>query len=402
MLAADAAGVLAGPSLPSHLYLHVPFCRSKCAYCDFGSVAGAGAETVFAVFSGMQAEVRRWASASLPGVIETVYVGGGTPSLHPAQTSSLLSHVFRDLPVRSGAEVTAEANPESLTTTALDALRYGGVNRVSIGVQSFDDAVLRLLGRCHDSKLAAEACARVVDSGLELSLDLICGVPGQTEASWLASLDRAISTGAKHVSVYPLAVEEGTPLAVAVDGGLVPEPDPDVAASMLEIAADVLGEAGLPRYEVANYAAPGHEARHNCAYWTGRSYIGIGPGAHGMLDADTARTIGMLPPDAGDVARVRYGEARDVDAWLAGTSADVELLTLAEALREDVMLGLRLVRGVAVSLVERAGLARVLESLAEDGLVEREGSGETARWRTTRRGWLLGNEVFGRVWSGDE
>jgi oxygen-independent coproporphyrinogen III oxidase len=268
-----------------------------------------------------------------------------------------------------------------------------------VGVQAFDDGVLRLLGRAHDSHQARTALAFVRESGAELSVDLICGVPGQSLASWTESLEQALDAGARHLSIYPLAIEEGTPLAAAISGGIVAEPDPDVAAEMMLLAEARLAMSGIARYEVANYAAPGHESRHNTAYWTGSPYVGIGPGAHGMLTPQTARTLGMYlgDPIADDVARIRYSNADGLQAWLTGAPHEIERLSAAEVAREDVMLGLRLTRGVRASQVLEAGIEPVLESLAADGLVEvAEG-----RWRTTQRGWLLGNQVFGRVWAGE-
>ena len=170
---------------------------------------------------------------------------------------------------------------------------------------------------------------------------------------------------------------------------------------MMIAAEERLRIDGMERYEVANYARPGHESRHNLAYWSGRSYIGVGPAAHGMLDAETAAIVGLCQECDSDVARVRYAERADIDAWLTGVRAETEMLTAAETRREDVMLGLRLTRGVPTQQVEEAGVTHVLESLAERGLVElAEGAGES-RWRTTRSGWLLGNEVFGEVWNSD-
>jgi oxygen-independent coproporphyrinogen-3 oxidase len=385
----------AAPGLPAHFYLHVPFCRSKCAYCDFASVAGADPQSVYATFLGMEAELRRWGASGLPGVVETVYVGGGTPSLHIPQVASLLDAALRELPIRSGAETTVEANPDSLSPAGLRALTASGASRISLGVQAFDDEVLRFLGRPHDARGARAALALVVDAGIEVSVDLMCGIPGQSMASWRESLAEAVEGGARHVSVYPLAVEEGTPLAAAVDAGLAPEPDPDVAAEMMELATDVLGAAGIERYEIANHAARGHRSRHNTAYWTGRSYAGIGPGAHGMLDAATAAAVGYDPPPG--AGRLRYAQPADIETWLFDSEPSEEWLTPAQAAREDVMLRLRLVEGVPAAQADRAGSTGALEALAADGLVEcRAGN-----WVLTDRGWLLGNEVFARVWLGD-
>jgi coproporphyrinogen III oxidase-like Fe-S oxidoreductase len=238
-------------------------------------------------------------------------------------------------------------------------------------------------------------------SGLRFSVDVMCGIPGQTLESWRETLDGAVATGAGHVSAYPLSVEEGTPLYVRVRKGDLPAPDPDAAADMMLLAEDVLGCAGIARYEVASYARPGEESRHNTRYWTGGAYVGVGPSAASMLPAEDfariAATEGWETPPA-DGARARFTRSPNVEAYVyepVGPPADVEYLTTEETRREDVMLGLRLTRGVTAGQVEEAGLTAVLEGLAADGLVE----SVEDRWRTTRRGWLLGNEVFGRVWS---
>jgi oxygen-independent coproporphyrinogen-3 oxidase len=393
----DEFGEVGGPELPEHFYFHVPFCRSKCSYCDFCSITDADPQVVFATFAAMAAEVHAWSISALPGLVETVYVGGGTPSLHAPAVGRLIESVRAELALRGDAEITVEANPDSLSSVALETLLEGGANRISVGAQAFDDGVLRLLGRAHDASTARRALSLVAEAGVELSVDLICGVPGQSMASWVETLEEALDCGARHVSVYPLSIEEGTPLSAAVSGGLVPEPDPDLAAEMMLAAEARLAQDGILRYEVANYAAPGHESRHNLAYWSGKAYSGTGPGAHGMVEPQTARTLGIYVPvsPAPDVARVRYANQSDVQRWLIGAPPRVELLGAKEAMREDVMLGMRLVHGVRAAQVEEAGLAEELASLAADGLVELAGG----RWRTTQRGWLLGNEVFGRIWA---
>lgn len=398
-------GGLLGPSLPAHLYIHVPFCASKCAYCDFTSVSGASDDIVTAVFTGIRTQLRRWETTGLGGVLDTIYVGGGTPSRHPDEVVRVLGYVHKHFVVRGGAEITVEANPDSLTPAVVRQFASAGVSRISVGVQSFDDSVLRILGRRHDAQAAWEACRAVRDAGLDLSVDLICGVPGQTITSWSETLTRAAATGACHASVYPLSIEDGTPLQVAVDTGLLDAPDPDEAADMMILAEATLGYYALGRYEVANYAeGRAYESRHNTAYWSGRTYMGVGPGAHGMLDAQTARVVSLLDPGDETTARVRYANVDDIEEWLVGHGDSLEMLTAVEATREDIMLGMRLVRGVALSRVEAAGLGEVLTQLASDGLVELvsdEISKPGPNWRTTQRGWLLGNEVFSRIWAGE-
>jgi oxygen-independent coproporphyrinogen-3 oxidase len=399
----DITTDLFGPHLPAHLYVHVPFCASKCDYCDFASVAGADADFVEVVFAGIRTQITTWSRSGLDGVIETIYFGGGTPSLHPEQVLRTLAHIRESLIIHPNAEITVEANPDSLSGSVAKAFAEQGVTRVSVGVQSFDDRVLRMLGRRHDSVSAGRACQAVIDAGMALSVDLMCGIPGQTITSWSETLARAAATGAHHASVYPLTIEDKTPMSVAVSAGLLPEPNSDDAADMMVLAEATLGYHGLARYEVANYAeSRAYESRHNTAYWTGRPYAGLGPGAHGMLDAATARAVGLLSGAESDVARVRYGNAATIADWLVGQGDSVETLTHQEVLREDVMLGMRLTRGVRVKDVASAGLDDVMASLERDGLVERSDTPpDGARWRTTRRGWLLGNEAFRRIWLGE-
>lgn len=389
--------VQAGAALPSHLYVHVPFCASKCDYCDFASVAGAHPDTVELVFAGIRSELTAWSRAGLPGVLDTVYVGGGTPSLHPDHVSALIEFITETFIVRSDAEITVEANPDSVDPGTVAQLRAAGATRMSLGVQSMSDSDLRLLGRRHDARAARIACDVIVDEGLDLSVDLMCGIPGQTVDAWIRSLDAAVATGAVHVSVYPLSIEDGTALQVAVDNGLVPAVDEDAAASMMEIAEESLARRGFERYEVANYAAHARfRSRHNRAYWTGRQYMGVGPGAHGMVDGGVGCAVGLVHSVPHD-SRVRFWAAGDVDRWLMGDGGGIEILTPREAAREDAMLGMRIREGIADELARRAGVRDVLTELAaRDLVVYRD-----RRWTCTPRGWLLGNEVFSAVWGGE-
>jgi len=401
----DFEGALAGPQLPAHLYVHIPFCRTKCSYCDFHSTDDISPINIEMVVRGIEAEIVRWHNASLPGVLETVYFGGGTPTIIAGGLVRLVSFALERFPLRAAAEITVEANPDSVTPLLVEALAAAGVTRVSLGVQSFSPTELAMLGRVHTATEALTAARTILNSGLDLSLDLMCAIPGQTNASWTASLEQALSIGAQHVSVYPLTLEDGTPLQVACDSGLVAAPDPDVAAEMMIIAEELLAASGLARYEVANFAAKGHEARHNVAYWTGRSYMACGPAAHSMLDAATALSLGLLTRSQvdGGAARVRSAAPADFEEWMTSGEVELEVLSTDEVAREDVMLGLRLVRGVSAARVTAARLDSVMEDLERLALVERfiGGPASEQRWRTTRRGWLLGNEVYGRIWAGE-
>jgi oxygen-independent coproporphyrinogen-3 oxidase len=386
------------PALPEHLYVHVPLCRTKCAYCDFFSVSEADLPlTIDALTGALVEQTLAWAERGLAlRPLQTLYVGGGTPSMLGPALAGLVDAIGTHVGFAPGAEVTVEANPDSLDDSLVALLAEAGVTRVSLGVQSFHDDVLHLLGRAHDATRALAAARSVRDWNLDLSVDLMCGIPGQSMGSWLSSVELAIGTGAGHVSVYPLSLESGTPLAAEVLLGRFAEPDPDIAADMMIAAGELLALEGFKRYEIANYAKPGAESRHNTAYWTGKEYLAVGPGAHGMLSADTARTAGFIVP--AEAARVRYAIACELQSGLQLVPrVDVETLTADETMREDVMLGLRLTRGVPDALVERAGVSGVLGRLEGTGLVERAGS----HWRLTEGGWLLGNEVFGEVWAGE-
>jgi oxygen-independent coproporphyrinogen-3 oxidase len=380
--------------LPRHLYVHVPFCASRCDYCDFYSSTDFSGGAVDRTFAAIRDSISGWGGLGLPGAVDTVYFGGGTPSVVARHVADALDHIRATLPLAATAEITAEANPDSLNSDIVAVFTDAGFNRLSLGVQSFDDCVLQVLGRRHDGAAARVALRRAVASGMRVSVDLICGVPGQDARSWRSSVLLAAASGADHVSVYPLSIESTTPMGACMAAGALEAPDADRAADMMLDAERLLGEHGFDRYEVANYAAGAQaRSRHNLAYWTGVSYLGIGPGAHGMLDPATAAAAGLVGADC-EFGRVRYANREPGLDSSGCTQPGIELLTLAEAAREDVMLGLRLVDGVSDDLVGAAGVSQVLENLAEDGLVEHV----NGAWRTTERGWLLGNEVFARVW----
>lgn len=405
------------------LYLHVPFCASKCDYCDFCSQpadvtvpappewrangVGASSPNVTLAEAYVAATLRRLDELGRCGLladVPTVYVGGGTPTLLGDALEALVGGARRIARIRPDAEVSVEANPDSLASCDLDALLRAGVTRVSLGVQSFDDAVLAWLGRRHDAARALEAAAALRDSGVDFSVDLMCGVPGQSMDSLVSSVERAIETGAGHVSVYPLSVEDETPLGRRVASGRENEPDPDVAAEHMIRAAGVLESAGLHRYEVASYAKEGRWCRHNIRYWTGGAYLGVGPSASSMLPG---RLASRLPANPGAErlpggARVRFAFHETLEAFMRVEStrapADIEVLSPQDAVIEDAMLGMRLTEGIPDSLAERAGVLRVLRDLRAAGLVQHS----DGRWIATSQGWLLGNEIFGAIWAGGQ
>lgn len=357
------------------LYLHVPFCASKCAYCDFRSEAAARDDVrMDAYLERMVLDIRRASREGLLGSLETVYIGGGTPShLGMARLSQLLYTLSLSMHLTPEVECTMEANPESLDERMVRDLYALGVTRISLGVQSFDDAVLRALGRPHDAAGANRAVEAVKTRFENFSIDLMCGIPGQSAEALASSVETAVRLGVPHVSVYPLSIEEGTPFARRLDAGLMSEPDAEAAAEHMELAAGILEAAGYERYEVASYAKPGFACRHNIAYWTGVPYLGLGEGAVGMRQTSDRRE--------------RF-EGEDV----------LETLDARQMLAEDLMLGMRMACGVGEADVEAADLAldgcrMTFADMETLGLVEKRGG----RFRPTRLGWLCGNEIYGRV-----
>ncbi|MBN1641412.1 MAG: radical SAM family heme chaperone HemW [Anaerolineae bacterium] len=375
------------------LYVHVPFCRHKCAYCDF--VSYAGLESLHAPYLAAVREEMAWARAA---VVEagaragTLYVGGGTPTVLPAEDlAALIGAARASFGLDADAEVTVEANPGTVSQATLRALRAAGVNRLSLGVQSFHDHVLGLLGRVHDAAEARDAVRAARDAGIEnLSLDLMFGLPGQTMSGWREDVRQALALAPAHLSLYALTVEAGTPLAAWIDAGTLPAPDEDLAAEMYEWAEGALGQAGLVHYEISNWALPGCACRHNLVYWRNEPYLGLGAGAHSWWDG--VRRANLPDPRA-------Y-----VDAIRAGRApvAEQERIDRALEMGETMMMGLRLLEeGVSMARFEaRYGLpleevyGAEIAHLVARGLLERAPAGAPERIRLTERGHLLGNQVF--------
>ena len=358
------------------LYLHVPFCVKRCGYCDFATRAVPREDArIDEYVERLVLEIRKAAKAGELAQLETAYIGGGTAThIGPARLSSLLYalSVSTDL-TREGFELSMEANPESLDERLVRDVWALGVNRLSIGVQSFDDEVLRVLGRAHDADGARRAIEAAHERFENVSVDLMCGIPGQSDESFAASVEEAVRLGVTHVSVYPLAIEAHTPFDQLVLAGEMDEPDDDVQAAQMERASDLLEAAGFHRYEVASYARPGFECRHNIAYWTGVPYLGIGESAATMTQNAERRM------------RVTDGEVTDD-------------LARPQMEAEDLMLGMRLADGLADARIDEAraylpGLDEALRELVAAGYLEHGGG----RWRPTRQGWLCGNDLFARL-----
>ena len=292
------------------LYLHIPFCRAKCLYCDFDSRALTGCaleEAIGAYCEGLSAQVDAHGNAGELSEVETVYVGGGTPSLLGGRLVGLVDYVRAYC---EPVEFTCEANPESFTLDLAQALRAAGVTRISLGVQSLNASELKAIGRVHSAEQAMLAVAQAKAAGFSTSCDVMCGLPGQTLDTFAETLRSLVTLNPDHVSVYPLQLEEGTPLARMEEAGEMEVPDEDFQAQCMDLAAEVLEEAGYERYEVASYAKPGHRCRHNIAYWTGKPYLGLGRSAASMLDVckgecREARFIACPDVQKGEGSRMR-------------------------------------------------------------------------------------------------
>ncbi|MBO4913582.1 MAG: radical SAM family heme chaperone HemW [Oscillospiraceae bacterium] len=360
---------------PLGLYIHIPFCRSKCAYCDFYSLAGSEERMDAYVFALTNA-IRTAAPLAKDYRADTVYFGGGTPSLlGTRRLAALLETVADGFDLDGGAEITLEANPESARgVEGLRTLRRAGFNRVSLGMQSADDAELRRIGRVHCARDTAEAVDSIRRAGFEnLSLDLIYGLPSQTRRRWLDNLRAAVALAPEHISCYALKIEPGTPLAASMD--TLDVPDGDTQADMYLDAVGLLAAEGFEQYEISNFARSGRCSEHNLKYWTLGEYLGFGPGAHS------------------DFGARRFAAARDLDAFIRGAAAlseDAEI-SPREREAERVMLGLRLARGLPESVL--AGAERVLEGCAAHGLARLEGG----YWSLTPQGMLVSNEIILRV-----
>ena len=355
----------------------------------------------------LREQLEEAASLGLLEGCETAYVGGGTPTLLGEKDLGRL--VEKITAVAAPSELTCEANPDSLSDEVLLTVRGAGATRLSIGVQSLDDGELSELGRLHDAACARERVEAAVATGLDVSVDLMCATPGQTPASWDRSLKGTVALGVDHVSVYPLQIEEGTPL----DRRFADDPcawnDPEVQAERMKRAQAALEARGCHRYEVASYARAGKECRHNKAYWTGSPYLGLGTGASSMLDIEGYLRLRdrcpQLPQPSADVARVRLTVETGrrelaADPRPSELSFSLEFLNEGQAVAEDLMLGARLVEGLRPELVTRARelfgaqLDDTVDALLARGLLaERDG-----RLVPTEQGWLLGNELYGALW----
>lgn len=370
---------------PLGLYIHIPFCRQKCAYCDFYSLPRSE-EKMDAYTAALLRHIEEVAPRTAAHRVDTVYFGGGTPSyLGPDRLTKLLRTLRKRCPVARDAEITLEANPDSACDVkALRALRRAGFNRISLGVQSADDGLLRAIGRIHTFAQVQEAVAAVRKAGFKnLSMDLIYGLPGQTMQQWEDTLAAVIALAPEHISCYGLKLEPGTPLYDRRDSERFP--DDDAQADMYLYAVTVLAQNGYEQYEISNFAKPGFASRHNLKYWHMEEYAGFGPGAHS------------------DFGGVRYAYTKDLEGYIRGVRDHAPMLSESDRIppldrdTEWVMLGLRTTAGLDPKAFERRFRRRFtcflpfLDQCARAGYaVEEDG-----RWHLTPRGFLVSNQIIG-------
>jgi oxygen-independent coproporphyrinogen-3 oxidase len=381
---------------PLGLYIHIPFCTAKCGYCDFNSYAGQD-HAIPNYGKTLLKDAALWREAVGHRPVATVFFGGGTPSLTPVpEMAEILDGLRATFQIAPDAEVSLEANPGNLTVEYLRGLRDIGFNRVSIGVQSFDDEDLVALDRIHTGEQAREAYTAAREAGFEnVNLDLIYGLPEQPLSKWQENLEQALALGPEHLSLYALTVEEGTPLARDIARGRTQAPDPDMQADDYEWTQERMARAGFEHYEISNWARPGYRCRHNLLYWRHGEYLGLGAGAHSYLGGTRFGMV-LLPN--------RYSELVEESA-AAGDGrmrhiATAEAIGPETAIADALILGLRLIEGVDVRAFERR-YGRSPDDVYGDVLREFEGYGiverTPAHLRLTKRGLLLSNELFQRL-----
>ena len=404
MAAGPPAAAPIVPGTGMGLYVHVPFCLTRCPYCDFNTYQGI--EHLLAPYlEAVTTEFGLWGRALQSPAVGTVFFGGGTPSYLPdGYVGRMLEAARAAFNVRGDAEITLEANPGDLNQAACRRLLSQGVNRLSMGIQGLDDGLLTLLGRRHNSEEAVKAFRAARDAGFtDISLDLMYGLPHQSLAQWQDTLQTAVSLGPTHLSLYSLTLEEGTPLHRRVEHGELPEPDSDLAADMYNRARVLLAGAGYHHYEISNWARPGNVARHNLAYWLNRPYLGVGPGAHSRLgryrfwEENSPRTY---------IDRVKWWQAAQPGPFGSLTEAELrtvspvagqEYIDRETACAETMFLGLRLLDGMDLAEASaeagadlEARYRPTIEDLVGMGLLERQ----NGRLRLTERAYFIANQVF--------
>jgi putative oxygen-independent coproporphyrinogen III oxidase len=368
---------------PFAVYVHWPFCLSKCPYCDFNSHVRHGGVDETRFVRAFETEIATTA-ARVPGrTVSTIFFGGGTPSLmQPSSVQAILDAIAKHWSVASNIEVTLEANPTSVEATRFRGYRTAGVNRVSLGVQALNDGALKELGRLHTAQEALDAVAVARSIFNRYSFDLIYARPRQSLETWSTELKRAIAEAAEHLSLYQLTIEPGTPFFGLHKAGKLAIPDEDLGRNLYDLTQAICNAEGLPAYEISNHARPGAECRHNLVYWRGQEYAGVGPGAHGRLNIDGRRY-------ATETDKKPEGWLTRVEEQGHGLTVD-EKLQPSEVADEFLLMGLRLAEGIEpehfTALAGRDLDPKRISFLRDGGAVETTQDG---RLRVTQSGFPL-------------
>ena len=373
---------------PLGLYVHVPFCRSKCEYCDFYSLACKDDKLMDGYLDAVCAHIKEAGALAPAYKVDTIYFGGGTPSFFGADgISTILATIRRNFDVDSNAEITVECNPDSVTDRLLHRIYAEGVNRISLGIQTDDDEILKKLGRPHTYAQAVSAFQRIRKAGFKnVSVDLMYGLPGQTLRNWQETMDNVLRLLPEHISCYGLKVEPGTPLYSYKE--IANLPDDDLQADMYLSAVEMLCSRGYRHYEISNFARKGLYSRHNMKYWTGGEYLGFGPSA------------------SSDFAGKRFVLSRDLQSYISGirdggeVMEDVQEIPLRERAGEYLMLRLRTYQGIAADEYEQKFLLpfdpirKILAKYRELGYV---GVNDDGRWNLTAKGYLISNTILSEL-----
>ena len=383
---------------PLGLYVHVPFCTVKCAYCDFNSYAGIN-DLQDAWLRSVLRELSLWAPRVAGRPISTVFIGGGTPSLLPGEdVATLLDAIRHDYALNCDAEITLEANPESVESLRMRRYREAGVNRISMGVQSLDASELVFLDRLHSASRAESAFAEIREAGFEnINVDLIYGLPHQTLQTWQSTLEQVLQwsgDGPDHLSCYALTVEEGTPLALRVANGQVIEADSDRVAAIADWTIARLADAGYERYETSNYARTGRECRHNLIYWRTQEYLAVGPGAHGFVDG-VRYQVDRSPRRYIDQLSLTEGAQAQPHGLPSPAILEAESVSECDHLLDTLTSGLRLMAGIDEQALPDSyvQLRPVIEWAIDQGLAQRS----QGQLSLTTRGHAVANEIFVRL-----
>lgn len=396
------------------LYVHIPFCATKCGYCDFNTYSGIE-KLIGSYTCALIKEVRLWGAKLSQPQLSSIFFGGGTPSyLDSVHTLKIIESISSAFQIPKDIEITLEANPEDIRIDKLHEYQNAGINRISIGVQSLENNLLKLLGRRHDANTAIQAVRKTIEVGFNnVSIDLMYGLPNQTLKDWRHTLDESSSLGLPHLSIYCLGLEEGTPMSQSVKSGELPKPDPDLAAEMYELTIEQLGNLQYRHYEISNWAQTGFESKHNINYWENQPFLGLGPGAHSYLP--NMRFSNIKSPReyiyrlANTTLDLKSSSKKGVKDTVP-TIDNLENLSTRTEILDTLMMGLRLDTGISeAKYFTRFGRSldeqweSTIKSAVDDGLMRWNSDNATKQdnrqLQLTKKGKLFSNEVLSRFFA---